>query len=560
VSLSFLHSFASSRSFSLAAATLAALAAATPAQSPLAKDRATGAGMVDVAACKEWLGTLAGPEFEGRGTGQPGFEKAANYVAAHFKGLGLEARGENGTYFQHVPWAATKLVMEQTFLKFHKAGQEVAVVPAERLSGRVATKLSANGDAVLLVVAAPPRDGDKDTPAFPGLAELDVKGKVVIVYVRQPEGADGRDLPQQHFDVAKELQGKEAATVIFAQSTKPRAPLQGSRGGGRRANPAAAGASRAPGAITFGGDDLDTFLKAAGMSSDMLPTAPLLTAVPLTASLELAIEETNAPAMNVWAVLPGSDAKLKHEYVVIGSHLDHLGRRGDTISPGADDDGSGTTGVMAVAQMFAKNNVRPARSILFLCFSGEESGLVGSAYFANNCPIPLAAIVAELQMDMIGRDEEENMEGNKGEKAEDNRNTVHLIGTKKLSPALHELCMAKNETARFEIEWDQEGMFSRSDHANFARKGVPIAFFFTGLHRDYHQPSDTPDKIHYEKLLRIATWVYDIGFELAIQDARPAIDPQLWKKFRGSSGNIPEQPAAPLMPAPKDEKKPDDKK
>ena len=152
-------------------------------------------------------------------------------------------------------------------------------------------------------------------------------------------------------------------------------------------------------------------------------------------------------------------------------------------------------------------------------------------------------------MDMIGRDEEENAEGDKGEKAEDNRNTVHLVGTQKLAPSLHTLCLAKNEAAKFEIEYDQEGMFSRSDHANFARKGVPVAFFFTGLHRDYHQTTDTPDKIHYEKLLRIATWVYDIGFELATQADRPHIDPELWAKYRGSSGNsAPEQPAAPLLP------------
>ena len=194
--------------------------------------------------------------------------------------------------------------------------------------------------------------------------------------------------------------------------------------------------------------------------------------------------------------------------------------------------------------------VKPARSVLFVCFAGEENGLVGSGHFADNCPIPLASIVAELQMDMIGRDEEENMEGDKGEKAEDNRNSVHLVGTKKMAPSLHELCLAKNALAKFDLEYDQEGMFGRSDHANFAKKGVPVAFFFTGLHRDYHQPSDTPDKIHYEKLLRIATWVYDIGFELGTQAGRPEIDPELWAKYRGSTRNsAPEQPAAPMMPA-----------
>jgi Zn-dependent M28 family amino/carboxypeptidase len=202
--------------------------------------------------------------------------------------------------------------------------------------------------------------------------------------------------------------------------------------------------------------------------------------------------------------------------------------------------------------MFAKNKARPQRSVLFVCFSGEERGLLGSNYFVDNCPIPLSAIVAELQMDMIGRDEEEARDGrrliNRGEKAEHNRNTLHLVGTEKLAPQLHQACLAANQRAGFDLEYDHEDMFGRSDHANFAEQGVPVAFFFTGLHMDYHQPSDTPDKIHYEKLLRVAGYVYDIAFELANQDARPAIDPQLWDAFRNSreGRRSPEQPAAPL--------------
>jgi len=268
----------------------------------------------------------------------------------------------------------------------------------------------------------------------------------------------------------------------------------------------------------------------------------LATPLPLQATVAVEIDRESAPAMNVWAVLPGSDPKLRAEYVVIGSHLDHLGKRGTTIFPGADDDASGTTGVMAVATMFVKNKVRPARSVLFVCFAGEESGLIGSQYFVDNCPIPLASITGELQMDMIGRDEEENVEGNRGEKAEDNRNSLHLIGTEKLAPALHALCLAKNERAGFDIEYDEERMFSRSDHANFARQGVPIAFFFTGLHRDYHRPSDTPDKIHYEKLLRVARYVYDIAFELAAQPGRPEVEPDLWRVYRGKRGATPAAP------------------
>ncbi|MBL8754527.1 MAG: M28 family peptidase [Planctomycetes bacterium] len=531
----------------LLASLLATATSAALAQDVLTKDRSGGAAAVDVAQCKEWLGTLAGPEFEGRGTGQPGFEKAADYVAAHFQSLGLV------TYFQHVPWASAKVEAARTSIIFKKGNEVVLTIPADKLSGTAGQSMAEDGDAVLLVVDAPPgrergQGGGGEVPAIAGLDQVDLAGKVAIVHVRQPK--EGRPNPFAAFAVQQALADKKAKAVVFATAEAPRGGLEGRRGGGRRANPAAAAARRQPGSVTFGGDTFTAFLTAAGLSKEALATAPVATSLPLQASVAVTITESNAPAMNVWAVLPGSDPQLRHEYVVIGSHLDHLGRRGDTISPGADDDGSGTTGVMAVSKMFARNETRPARSILFVCFSGEENGLVGSAYFADNCPIPLSSIAAELQMDMIGRDEEENMEGDKGEKAENNRNTVHLVGTKKLSPELHELCMQKNATAKFDIEWDQEGMFGRSDHANFANKGVPIAFFFTGLHRDYHQPSDTPDKINYEKLLRIATWVYDIGFELATQTSRPQIDPELWAKYRqGGRNRSPEQPAAPLKPA-----------
>ena len=549
-----------SRHSLLAFCVAAAALGSARAQTAMATDRAVGATLVTVPHCKEWLGTLASPEFEGRGTGQPGFEKAANYVAAHFKSLGLEARGEKGSYFQHVPWASSKVNAAKTRVVFRKGDAEVCTIPADRLTGSASSNLAATGDVVLLVVNAPTpppvqpgRQGDRPGAAaasIPGLDAVDVKGKVVIAYVRPAAERTARQTAMAQFAVRQGLQGKEAAAVLFVQTEAVTGGLRGGSGMGRRGgNPAAAGAGRSPVDASFGGADFDAVLVGAGLSKDMLTDAPIATVLPLQGTVEVAVEETQAPAMNVWAVLPGSDAKLKDEYVVIGSHLDHLGRRGDTISPGADDDASGTTGVMALAQMFAKNPVRPTRSILFVCFSGEENGLVGSRFFADNCPVPLASIVGELQMDMIGRDEEENVEGNQGEKAEDNRNSLHLIGTKKLAPALHDLCISKNEAAKFDIEYDQEGMYSRSDHANFARHGVPIAFFFTGLHRDYHRPSDTPDKIHYEKLLRVAIYVYDIAFELATQSSRPMIDPTLWEKFRaGSRNNAPEVPAAPMQP------------
>ena len=546
----------------LALATQAALAQAATTHldgKPLPADRAAGAATVSVADCQKWLGTLASKEFEGRGTGQPGYEKAANYVADHFKALGLEARGENGSYFQTVPWQMTAVVAEKTSIEFRRGGAVVHMVPAKNLTGTATANVDTSGEVVLLrpkLVQPTPAAGNGEGTnrrrggvEVEGVAELDLKGKVVMVSM--PPAGEGMAAAMARFAVTRALQGKECAAVLFADTAPVQGGLRGrggmGRGGGNRA---AAGAARSPLDATFGGDDFATVLKLVQRDANALAELPVATPLDLTAHVHVEVAETQAPAMNVFAVLPGSDPKLKDEYVVLGSHLDHLGKAGDVIRPGADDDGSGTTGVMAVAQMFAKNPEKPARSVLFVCFSGEESGLIGSAWFADHCPIPLPSIVAELQMDMIGRDEEEANDGgrlvNAGETAAQNKNSLHLVGTEKLAPSLHQLCLARNELARFDLEFDQESLFSRSDHANFARYGVPIAFFFTGLHKDYHQPTDTPDKINYPKLLRVATYVYDLGFELGMGSGRPEVDPELWSKYRGKKG---EKPVAPLAPA-----------
>jgi Peptidase family M28 len=507
------------------------LATAATAQAPtLPADRKQGGDAVSVEEAKKWLHHLAGPELAGRGTGQPGFQLAAEYVRDHFKALGLEP-GANGEWFQVMPWTAREPKVDATSVTF-EAGDKKLVVPGGRLSGSANASTSASGEAVLLVW-----DEGED------LEDADVQGKVVVItFPPTTEAAEGRrarsNAMRRQFQAVRAVQGKGAAAIVFANKGAVGGGLVGSSGPGA-GNPAARARGRMPTTLTFGGEDFDGLMELTGLKE--LPPAGVH-ALKAKASVEVVVEEKPAPAYNVCGLLKGSDPKLAAEYVVIGSHLDHLGRENGNVYPGADDDGSGTTGVMAVSQMFAKNGTKPARSVMFVCFCGEEKGLLGSRHFADNLPIPAESIVAELQMDMIGRDEEENMEGDVGELAENNRNTVHLIGTKQLAPALHELCLQRNEIAGLDIEWDQEGMFSRSDHANFARLGIPIAFFFTGLHRDYHQTTDTPDKIHYEKLLRIARWVYDIGFELGTQAGRPEIDPTLWEKYRGKGRATPAAP------------------
>lgn len=494
-------------------------------QAPTAPGRAA----VDVDDLRTWLHHLASDELGGRGTGEDGFRLAAEYVRDHFAKLGLEPRGDQGTFFQRLPWAEVSVDAGATSLAFRRDGKEI-VVPGARLGGSVSLGTENTGPVVLIT----------DLEA---VGDADLAGRIALVALEDDPA--GRRRGGARFAAMRALQGKDLAALVFVQRDPVDGPPAGTSGA-RGRNRALRGASLMPSAVTFGGEDLRAVLALAGQAEAL--DRPGVHDLGLEATVTITVREEEAPAWNVVAVLPGGDPARRDEYVVIGSHLDHLGRRQGQLFPGADDDASGTTGVMAVASMLAARPERPARSVLFVCFCGEERGLLGSRYFVDNPPIPLESIVAELQMDMIGRDEEEARDGrrlvNRGETAEENRNTLHLVGTRQLAPALHELCVAKNESAGFELEWDQEDMFGRSDHANFARHGVPVAFFFTGLHRDYHQPTDTPDKIRYDKLLRVAGYVRDIAWELATAADRPRVDPELWQKMPRKERR---EPAAPLL-------------
>jgi hypothetical protein len=288
--------------------------------------------------------------------------------------------------------------------------------------------------------------------------------------------------------------------------------------------------------------------------------------------------DTPAPARNVVAILPGSDPALRGQYVAIGAHNDHVGfdqspvdhdslrafndavrrlqnaapthqvsqdqmqqirvnmdsiraKRGaaaarrDSIFNGADDDGSGTTAVLEIAEAFAGARVKPKRSIIFVWHTAEELGLFGARFFTDHPTVPRDSIVAQLNMDMVGRgraDDENN--GGAG--------YLQLIGTRRLSTELGDLIETVNKGRRqpftFDYQYDASGhpeqFYCRSDHYMYARYGIPIAFFTTGGHRDYHQVTDEAQYIDYDKLANVSQFVYDIGTRVANLDHRVVVD------------------------------------
>jgi len=243
----------------------------------------------------------------------------------------------------------------------------------------------------------------------------------------------------------------------------------------------------------------------------------------LQLAADLTVETLSAP--NVLGIVRGSDRRLRNEYVVLSAHMDGLGVGrpvdGDSIYNGADDNASGTAAILEVAEaMAALEDGRPRRSVAFLAVSGEERGLLGSAWFVEHPPIPLQRIVANVNLDMIGRNWED---------------TIAVIGKpySSLGALVDSVAAAHPELglAAVDDQWPADGFFFRSDHFNFARKGIPAVFFFNGVHADYHRPSDETQKIKFEKASRIARLVYEVVMAIANADDPPTWDPEARRRI-----------------------------
>ena len=238
-----------------------------------------------------------------------------------------------------------------------------------------------------------------------------------------------------------------------------------------------------------------------------------------------------ASAPNVVALLRGSDPELADEYIVFSAHMDHVGvgrpdETGDSIYNGADDDASGTAALIEVAEAFTNLLQRPRRSLLFLAVSGEEKGLLGSRWFSDHPTVPLENMVANINVDMIGRNAPD---------------TIVVIGQEysSLGPTVHAVADARAELG-LEVAldpWPEERFFFRSDHFNFARKEIPALFFFAGVHEDYHEPSDEVHLIDGDKAARVARLIFYTAHELADTPARPTWTEQGLAEIRALVGN-----------------------
>ena len=475
------------------------------------------------------LTAFAHDSMRGRETGTEDATRAARFLADRVRRLGLEPAGDS-LYVQRVPLqresftATSRIAVVQggraTPLMI---GEDV--VPVINLGAGVPpTRRSADGDVVFvgygLATAKPKRDD---------LAGLDLDGKVVVVVNGAPAGSDSvtRASLEAETAISDRLaailpQRPAAVVVLFAGSGeglfRQLAPSLVRGVSARTPDVEIPDSERPLPMIVFGVARAGSPLLPARWPAD--DRAQVLTGRRFTAR----VAQSRIPftAYNVAGVLRGSDPTLSRTYVALGAHYDHIGVvspvGGDSIANGADDDGSGSMSMLAIARVMQLAPVRPKRSMLFVWHTGEEKGLLGSGWFTDHPTVPIDSIVAQLNVDMIGRNASSLLYTVGPVSAPNN------LG-KRLGAIVDSVNAAQPTPFVINRDFDSpthpEHIFERSDHFNYARKGIPIVFFTTGLHADYHAVGDDAQKIDYEKLSRVARLVRDVAATVGNQPKRP---------------------------------------
>jgi len=538
----------------LAAAVFAPLLGCAPSAgpSPSAAPSAATAPRITAADLRSRLYAYADDSMQGRRSGTPGNVKATDLIAAEARRIGLEPAGEEGGWFQTIPMVRR------------------AIDPASGLT--VDGRTFKPWDDLI------PRDQGKGTRSVDGarviyggtwdrdLISLEqAQGKLVVITLPPvngvPAGAANRAQTTERFRTAAGI----VVATLDAIDASARLDLQDT------------GAQLAGGA----GHDTPAFIYATSRAAEALLGAPLSTlragAEGRTVSGNVGFVDTPVadPARNVVAILRGSDPALSGQIVAIGAHNDHdgigpetldhdslrafnrvmrpeganstpgaptaeqaarieaildslrreRGPRLDSVLNGADDDGSGTVGVLEIAEMLAKAPARPRRSVLFVWHTAEEMGLIGSDWFTRHPTLPRDSIVAQLNVDMIGR-------GGAGDIPNGGPAYLQLIGSRRLSTELGDLVDRVNTEGKhgfdFDYQYDADGhpsnYYCRSDHYMYARFGIPIVFFTTGSHLDYHQLTDEPQYIEYDKLTRVTGLIAEVAIAVADLDHRIVVD------------------------------------
>ncbi len=514
---------------------------------------ARGVDTISAAQLRDYLSFIASDEMEGRDTPSRGLDTTAKFIAMNLSRWGFKPAGDNGSFFQRIALRRDQLdgarsTAEINGHKFNFGDDFLPNAVAAALNG----PLVYVGNGWVLK--------SKNIDAYQG---VDVKGKIMVVLGQGfPKGVTTADLrsgtpgvdwfnpllyAQQHgalgvltipdatitqnWEQQRQRAMQTARAVVEKFQTN--APVSNVTMSVKMAN------------ALLEGEKFDAAtLIARAQTGEPVPAFDLNSSE--NVSITIAVKPDHPTTQNIVAVWEGGATVLKNEYVALGAHYDHVGicapGTADPICNGADDDGSGTTALLGMAEAISHAKARPKRSVLFVWHCGEEKGLWGSRYFTEYPTIPLAQIVTQLNIDMIGRSKKDG-DTEPLNKDLSGPNQIYVIGSKMMSTELGELTESVNKSFlnlqfdfRYDDPVDPNRFFFRSDHYNYARKGIPIVFFFDGVHEDYHRPGDEPQKIDYQKMEKVTRTVYLMLWEVANRATRVKVDKQLPAQLQQRAG------------------------
>lgn len=513
------------------------------------------------------LEVLADDSLQGRDTGMPGQKKAANYIAEFYLNHNIAAKGDEGSYFQNIDFNATitdsleyettqisgsdsvwidrTLESPATYGNYSRIFGGAAPIQGDivfagfGINDESRGVMHLNGDSLegnwALIFDDVPFVVEGDTLINPNLGGNTRLGPILrnygaagILVISDDSEADYADRAKQR---ASNINAPSNLTLSYLELDGP-----GSRG------------------YSFGynevSPDFAAFLLNLNSVDELHELKESITADVGNFSAQSTdhhlkytpyTDNRGIVSENVIAYMEGADPNLKNEALVLMAHYDHVGvgqpdETGDAIYNGADDNGSGTTALLGIANALKKaqtDGFKPKRSVLFVHVTAEEIGLLGSRYYSDHPVIPIENTVAAFNADMIGRSDPEHME--RGE-----TDYVYLIGGEIISSELDSLVVSANDGTvqmsldrRYNDLTDRNQFYRRSDHWNMGRLGVPFVFFFTGVHEDYHQPSDSVDKIQFEKYSRVAKLIYASSIQVLNYDGRPVVDNQEFIEITG---------------------------
>lgn len=458
---------------------------------------------------------LASDELEGRRSGTKGNELAAQYIANEFASYGLKPLGDDNTYFQKFKFVSDLKVGQKNQLIVNIENQQKIFNP---LTDFVPMNFSADTTITGKLVFAG-YGIEADTLNYNDYDNIDVKDKILMILRYTPDGDSSSSPFSPYSNFQKKIiiaRDKGAAGIIFItgplnEKKNQLIPLRVERGS----------MNSGLAVIHLKCDIAESLFKAINLDLKEVQKSINEKKKPksfefnnITITIQTQVEKIYSETKNVVATIEGNDPVLKSQYIIIGAHYDHLGFGGpgsgslspDTIAVhnGADDNASGTAGLLEIAQYISSIRHDIKRSYIFIAFSAEEIGLLGSAHFIKNPPVELSNITAMLNMDMIGR-------------LKDSVLTIQGVGT---SPIWNQIIQHQNSDSVFKLKLGQDG-FGSSDHASFNAKDIPVLFFFTGLHSDYHKPSDDWDRINYSGQKIVLDFVTKITLNLDTLSQKP---------------------------------------